>query len=108
CLEEAAGRKCLGPACDCDRWVEIWNLVFMQFEALPDKTRRPLPRPSVDTGMGLERLCAVLGGFRSNYETDLLRPLLHDVPRLAGKPFAPADYAASAPSVSMRAIADHA
>jgi len=74
CPEAAAGRACLGPACDCDRWIEIWNLVFMQFEQLPDRTRRPLPKPSVDTGMGLERLCAVLGGFRSNYETDLLRP----------------------------------
>ncbi len=76
CPEAASGRACLGPACDCDRWIEIWNLVFMQFEQLPDRTRRPLPKPSVDTGMGLERLCAVLGGFRSNYETDLLRPLI--------------------------------
>ena len=76
CQEAAAGRPCLGPACDCDRWIEIWNLVFMQFEQLADKTRRPLPRPSVDTGMGLERLCAVLQGVRSNYETDLLRPLI--------------------------------
>ncbi len=108
CAEAAAGGKCLGPACDCDRWIEIWNLVFMQYEQLPDRTRRPLPRPSVDTGMGLERLCAVLGGFRSNYETDLLRPLITIVEGLSGKTFAPSDYADGRDSVSMRAIADHA
>jgi alanyl-tRNA synthetase len=108
CPEVAAGRSCLGPACDCDRWIEIWNLVFMQFEQLPDKTRRPLPKPSVDTGMGLERLCAVLEGVRSNYETDLLRPLIDEVARLSGKSFVPTDYGAGSASVSMRAISDHA
>ena len=106
CAEEAAGRACQGPACDCDRWVEIWNLVFMQFEQLPGGVRRPLPRPSVDTGMGLERLCAVLQGVRSNYETDLLRPLIDHAARLSGKTFDPADY--QGVSVSLRAIADHA
>jgi alanyl-tRNA synthetase len=108
CIEVAAGRSCLGPACDCDRWIEIWNLVFMQFEQLPDKTRRPLPKPSVDTGMGLERLCAVLDGVRSNYETDLLRPLIDEAASLTGKAFVPTDYSAGSASVSMRAIADHA
>jgi len=108
CAEVAVGRACQGPACDCDRWIEIWNLVFMQFEQLPDRTRRPLPKPSVDTGMGLERLCAVIGGFRSNYETDLLRPLIAEVERLTGKAFVPTDYAPSAVASSMRAIADHA
>ena len=108
CPEVAAGRACQGPACDCDRWVEIWNLVFMQFEQLPDRTRRPLPKPSVDTGMGLERLCAVLGGFRSNYETDLIRPLIAEVEKLTGKTFVPEDYSDGSTAVSMRAIADHA
>ncbi len=108
CAEVLAGRSCLGPACDCDRWIEIWNLVFMQFEQLPDKTRRPLPRPSVDTGMGLERLCAVINGLHSNYETDLLRPLIVDIERLSEKRFTAADYADGSPSVSMRAISDHA
>jgi len=99
----------LGPACDCDRWVEIWNLVFMQFEQLPDRTRRPLPKPSVDTGMGLERLCAVLGGFRSNYETDLLRPLIAEVEKPDGeRPSHPRTTPAGSVAVSMRAIADHA
>jgi len=106
CPVEAAGGKCEGPACDCDRWVEIWNLVFMQFEQLAPGNRRPLPKPSVDTGMGLERLCAVLQGFRSNYETDLVRPLITQLEGLSGVHFDPMDY--SGPSVSLRAIADHA
>jgi alanyl-tRNA synthetase len=106
CAEVAAGRACQGPACDCDRWVEVWNLVFMQFEQLPGGERRPLPRPSVDTGMGLERLCAVLQGVRSNYETDLLRPMIDHAAKLSGKTFQPADY--QGVSVSLRAIADHA
>jgi alanyl-tRNA synthetase len=106
CPVEAAGGKCEGPACDCDRWVEIWNLVFMQFEQLAPGNRRPLPKPSVDTGMGLERLCAVLQGVRSNYETDLVRPLIDRAAALSGKTFVPTDY--EGPSVSLRAIADHA
>jgi len=108
CAEVTAGNACQGPACDCDRWIEIWNLVFMQFEQFPDRTRKPLPKPSVDTGMGLERLCAVVGGLRSNYETDLLRPLIGEVEKLTGKAFVPADYAPGAVASSMRAIADHA
>jgi alanyl-tRNA synthetase len=108
CSEVTAGKPCQGPACDCDRWIEIWNLVFMQYEQFADRTRKPLPKPSVDTGMGLERLCAVIGGFRSNYETDLLRPLIAEVETLTGKAFAPADYAQSSTASSMRAIADHA
>jgi alanyl-tRNA synthetase len=110
CPEESSGGKCLGPACDCDRWVEIWNLVFMQFEQVArdgaPAIRVALPKPSVDTGMGLERLCAVLEGVRSNYETDLLRPLIDRVGDLARTKFDPADYAGK--SVSLRAIADHA
>ena len=106
CAEEAAGRKCQEAACDCDRWVEIWNLVFMQFEQVGPGDRRPLPKPSVDTGMGLERLCAVLNGVRSTYETDLVRPLIAHAEKLSGKGFTPSDYAGT--SVSLRAIADHA
>src|SRR5262244_816703 len=85
CPEEQAGRRCLGPACDCDRWLEIWNLVFMQFTRDVGGTMRPLPRPSIDTGMGLERMAAVLQGKMSTFETDLLWPLISQVGGLAGK-----------------------
>src|SRR5437762_1495853 len=105
CPEEQAGRRCLGPACECDRWLEIWNLVFMQFYCDTTGTRTPLPRPSIDTGMGLERIAAVMQGKLSNYDTDLLRPLVDRVATLSGKPYGGAD---SEDDVSMRVIADHA
>src|SRR6267378_3189144 len=60
CAEEAVGRTCLGPACECDRWLEIWNLVLMQFNRDASGKMTPLPRPSIDTGMGLERMAAVM------------------------------------------------
>ena len=83
CAEERAGRRCLGPACDCDRWLEIWNLVFMQFNRDASGRMTPLPKPSIDTGMGLERIAAVVQGKDSNFQTDLLRPLIAHVERLA-------------------------
>ena len=78
----------------------------MQFDQVAPGDRRPLPKPSVDTGMGLERLCAVLQGVRSNYETDLLRPLIDHAAELSKKTFDPSDYTGT--SVSLRAVADHA
>jgi alanyl-tRNA synthetase len=104
CAEAAAGRGCLGPACECDRWLEIWNLVFMQFDRDGAGTLRPLPKPSIDTGMGLERIAAVVQGKLSNFETDLIRPLIDDVERRCGKAYG----AREADDVSMRVIADHA
>jgi alanyl-tRNA synthetase len=104
CAEVAAGRSCLGPACECDRWLEIWNLVFMQFDRDSSGKLTPLPKPSIDTGMGLERITAVVQGVESNYLTDLLRPLVGHVERLSGKPYG----ALEADDVSMRVIADHA
>jgi alanyl-tRNA synthetase len=104
CEEERAGRRCLGPECECDRWLEIWNLVFMQFNRDASGTLTPLPKPSIDTGLGLERIAAVLQGVESNFLTDLFRPLLDHVSRLARKPYGSVE----ADDVSMRVIADHA
>ncbi len=104
CAKEQAGRRCLGPACDCDRWLEIWNLVFMQFNRDAAGKMTPLPKPSIDTGMGLERVATVLQGKQSNYDTDLFRPLLAHVERLARKPYGTREE----DDVSMRVIADHA
>jgi alanyl-tRNA synthetase len=104
CAEEAAGRPCLGVACDCDRWLEIWNLVFMQFERREkDGPLLPLPRPSIDTGAGLERIAAVVEGVQSNYDTDLFRPLLQRAAELSGKTYG----RDAADDASMRVIADH-
>jgi alanyl-tRNA synthetase len=91
------------PATDATRFIEIWNLVFMQFEQHADGTMTPLPRPSIDTGMGLERITAVLQGKRSNYDTDLFRPILEAAAGRAGIRYG-ADPSAD---VSLRVIADH-
>ncbi|MGE0454136.1 MAG: alanine--tRNA ligase [Vicinamibacteria bacterium] len=103
CAEVAAGRACLGVECECDRWLEIWNLVFMQFDRDAGGRLLPLPAPCVDTGMGLERVSAVVQGHRSNYDTDLFTPLIEAIARRAGKRYG-ADPAAD---VSLRVIADH-
>ncbi len=86
-------------------WFELWNLVFMQFDRQPDGALQPLPAPSIDTGAGLERLCVVQQGVLSNYETDLLRPLLDRTAELAGRSYRGGD---DPDSVSMRVVADHA
>jgi len=104
CAEVGAGRPCLGPACECDRWLEVWNLVFMQFDRNAEGRLTPLPKPSIDTGMGLERIAAVVQGVPSNFLTDLIRPLLAHVERLSGKAYG----AREADDISMRVIVDHA
>jgi alanyl-tRNA synthetase len=94
--------------CDCGRYVEIWNLVFMQFDRDASGNLNPLPKPSIDTGMGLERLAAVLQGVISNYDTDLFTPLIRHTARLidmgvlAGRGGVSRDL-----SSSQRVIADH-
>ncbi|MGE5285379.1 MAG: alanine--tRNA ligase, partial [Actinomycetota bacterium] len=85
-------------------FVEIWNLVFMQFEQRADGTRAPLPKPSIDTGMVLERVTRVLQGVASNYDTDLFQPLIRKAAALAGTPYG----AAPESDVSLRVVADHA
>jgi alanyl-tRNA synthetase len=88
--------------CDCGRYVEIWNLVFMQFNRDASGALNPLPKPSVDTGAGLERIAAVLQGKVSNFDTDLFQPLIREAARLAR-----ADARNTKIQPSLRIIADH-
>jgi alanyl-tRNA synthetase len=89
--------------CDCGRYVEIWNLVFMQFNRDASGTVTPLPKPCVDTGMGLERVAAVLQGVISNYDTDLFQPIIKNAGELTGS-----EYGKDPKSdASLRIIADH-
>ncbi len=85
---------------DGDRFVEIWNLVFMQFERLQDGRQIMLPKPSIDTGIGLERLAATLQGVENNYETDILKSSISDINEIIGNPI-------SDMGVSHKVIADH-
>ncbi len=90
--------------CDCDRFLELWNLVFMQYSRDEKGVLTPLPRPSIDTGMGLERITAVLQGKLSNYDTDLFQPLIRFMEELSGRHYGKEPRA----DVSMRVAADHA
>jgi alanyl-tRNA synthetase len=99
----SCGRPGCAIGCDCDRYLELWNLVFMQFNRDERGIKTPLPRPSIDTGMGLERITAVVQGAKSNYETDLFLPLTGHVARIAGKQYG----ADPEHAISMRVIADH-
>jgi alanyl-tRNA synthetase len=95
--------------CDCGRYVEIWNLVFMQFDRDPSGKLNPLPKPSIDTGMGLERVTAVLQGVISNYETDLFVPLIKRAAELTGTSLKKEldKEAHTKSAASLRVIADH-
>mgnify|MGYP001574377506 CR=1 FL=1 len=86
-----------------DRFVELWNLVFMEFDQAPDGTLTPLPKPSIDTGMGLERMTAVVQGKRSNYDTDLFLPLIESACELGRREYPAGDEG----DVAVRIIADH-
>ncbi|HBO84508.1 MAG TPA: alanine--tRNA ligase [Deltaproteobacteria bacterium] len=97
------GRKTCKVGCDCDRFLEIWNLVFMQYNRDLKGRLTPLPKPSIDTGMGLERLTAVIQGKKSNYDTDLFMPIIKYIEGLCGKKYG----ADEKSDVSMRVIADH-
>ncbi len=97
-------RPTCNPACECDRYLELWNLVFMEYNRHPDGTLEPLPDPSIDTGMGLERITAVLQGKTSNYDTDLFIPVIKEIEKLASCTY----HDDAEKDVSIRAIADHA
>jgi alanyl-tRNA synthetase len=90
--------------CDCDRYLELWNLVFMQYERDASGKMTPLPKPSIDTGMGLERIAATVQGFNSNYDSDLFTPILDRTCELAGVE----RNADPETDVSLKVIADHA
>ena len=92
------------PNCDCERFVELWNLVFMQFYQDPAGSRTPLPAPSVDTGLGLERAAAILQGKPNVYETDLFRPIVDAVCHLAGVQYG----AETETDFAIRVVAEHA
>ena len=89
--------------CDCDRYLEIWNLVFMEYERSRDGKMTRLPNPSIDTGMGLERITSVLQGKIGNYETDLFMPLLRRLEDISGEPYGEKEQVDTA----FRVIADH-
>ncbi|MCI0801119.1 MAG: alanine--tRNA ligase [Chloroflexi bacterium] len=92
------------PNCDCERFVELWNLVFMQFYQDPAGVRTPLPAPSVDTGMGLERAAVILQGKNDIYETDLFVPIIDRVCKLTGKTYG----SDTGTDYSMRVVVEHA
>lgn len=102
--EAGCDRPDCAVGCDCDRFLELWNLVFLQFNRSEDGTMTPLPRPSIDTGMGLERVAAVLQGKVNNYDTDLFQPLIKKLEELSGCRY----MADRADTTAMRVIADHA
>jgi alanyl-tRNA synthetase len=102
--EMACGPNCGIGQCECDRYLEIWNLVFMQYNRSLGGKDHPLPKPSIDTGMGLERLVAVIQGVKSNFDTDLLRPVIGRIEEMAGRGY---KGDTSNESVAFRVIADH-
>ncbi|MGV8082413.1 MAG: alanine--tRNA ligase [Coriobacteriia bacterium] len=98
------GRPDCAPGCDCDRYLEYWNLVFMQFDRAEDGSLSPLPKKNIDTGMGLERIAAILQGVESNFETDILRGLISLGEEMTGVAYG----AAETSDISLRILADHA
>jgi alanyl-tRNA synthetase len=101
--EISCGKPDCRVGCDCDRYLEIWNLVFMQYNRDETGKLTPLPKPSIDTGMGLERLASVVQKVRTNFETDLFQPIIQQIAALAGVPYHKDEQA----DISYQVIADH-
>jgi alanyl-tRNA synthetase len=97
------GQPTCSVGCDCDRYLEIWNLVFMEYERSRDGQMKKLPNPSIDTGMGLERIVSVLAGKIGNYETDLFMPLIRRLEDISGQVYGAGGLA----DIAFRVIADH-
>lgn len=106
-LDQGEAVGCGSPnckvGCDCDRFLELWNLVFMQYDRDPSGKLTPLPKPSIDTGMGLERISAVLQGKFNNFDTDLFAPIISALEDISGKSY----HSDTETDISFRVIADH-
>jgi alanyl-tRNA synthetase len=98
------GRPDCDLGCECDRFLELWNLVFMQYNRDADGTLTLLPKPSIDTGLGLERIAAVVQGVHSNYDTDLFQPMIGHIEAATSRKYGGNEK----DDISMRVIADHA
>jgi alanyl-tRNA synthetase len=97
------GKPECAVGCECDRYLEIWNLVFMQFNRDASGKMTPLPKPSIDTGMGLERVAAIIQDVPTNFDTDLIRPVIRETEKLAEKRFGESE----STDVALKVIADH-
>lgn len=103
-VDSGCKKEDCSPACSCGRFVEVWNLVFTQFERKPDATLVPLPQKNIDTGMGLERLCAVMQKVNNNFETDLFVPIIKEISELVNRQVSIDD---EARTFRLKAISDH-
>ncbi|MCX7794626.1 MAG: alanine--tRNA ligase [Thermodesulfovibrionales bacterium] len=101
--EVGCGKPECTVGCDCDRYLELWNLVFMQYNRDASGNLTPLPKPSIDTGMGLERITAVLQGKYNNFDTDLFEPIISDITVATDRPY----HKSPETDSSIRVIADH-
>ncbi|RLC28470.1 MAG: alanine--tRNA ligase, partial [Deltaproteobacteria bacterium] len=101
--DHGCGKAGCAVGCDCDRFLEIWNMVFMQFNRKASGEMEPLPKPSIDTGMGLERLCSIVQNTRTNYETDLFSPVIAGIEAASGRRYGEDPDV----DVCMKVIADH-
>ncbi len=101
--EFGCGRPGCTAGCDCDRYLEIWNLVFMQFNRDASGKMTPLPKPSIDTGLGLERMVSIIQNVPTNFDTDLIRPIIAKTEELTEKRLGES----RATDVAMKVIADH-
>lgn len=102
-VEVSCGKPTCSVGCDCDRYLEVWNLVFTQYNRDPDGNLTPLPNPNIDTGMGLERLAAVLQGVYSNYDSDLFSDIIKLTEELAGSRYGQDKKS----DISFKVISDH-
>ena len=102
-IEYGCGKPTCGPGCDCDRFMEIWNLVFSQFDSDGKGHYERLPKPNIDTGMGLERLACVMQGVGNLFEVDTVQSVLHHVEHIAGKTYGQNEKT----DISIRVITDH-